>query len=526
MAEQSLKQNQVVLNVRNRKAIVNFYDREANYLKAGEPVIIVCNRFNRKYEDAIIHNFISQWMGDFALVTTNPNTVTELNSERVINAKRSPIENWAAQRKNIIKSLANCIKNKEGVVVFPSRRIRNYSLDRITWDKEILKCIYELKVPVITVCVKSINSGIDNGWPSVFRNLKYVFSAKKEFNLQVRVGKPLTVSEIQNFKKPKAFRRYLFTKTHALGTSIDLDKFYALPNRGGKSAIATLISPEVLEREIAAIEKYRVAQKGHLEVYICSALIIPNIMKQLGILREITYREAGEGTGKAMDIDEFDLYYKQIFIWDSKAAKIVGGYRMGCGDEIMYAYGRSGFYLNTLFKLKKDLEPVLSQSLEMGRSFIVKEYQKEAFPLFLLWKAIFFYVNREKTYRYLLGPVSISADYSRFSRQLIVAFLKEHFYDEKMAKLVVARNPFKKQLDVRSKKSLLMQFDGVLNNLDKFIEDIEPNHFRLPMLIKQYIKQNSKFIGFNVDPMFSNAVDCLIVLDLKKLPDSTIDNLK
>ena len=71
-----------------------------------------------------------------------------------------------------------------------------------------------------------------------------------------------------------------------------------------------------------------------------------------------------------------------------------------------------------------------------------------------------------------------------------------------------------------------MQFDGVLNNLDKFIEDIEPNHFRLPVLIKQYIKQNSKFIGFNVDPMFSNAVDCLIVLDLKKLPDSTIDNLK
>lgn len=509
----------------HKRAIVNFYDTESGYFKSKEPVVIVCNRFSREYEDAILYKCVENWNPHFVLVTTRANSVKELGDENVICAKTSNEQTWEQQTEAIAGAIKKSIHDKKSVIVFPSRRIRDYSFDRIAWDKCILRCIYELKVPVVTVCIKSIASDTDSGWTSIFRNLRIAFYPKREFNLQLRAGKPLTAGELENFKQAKALRRYLFTKTHALGTSTQLDKFYTKQVSGFKVEVAAEAPPPVLMKEIEAIEKYKVAQKGSMAVYICPALIIPNIMKQLGVLREITYREAGEGTGKAIDIDEFDLYYKQIFIWDSKKEKIVGGYRMGCGDEIMYAYGRSGFYLNTLFKLKKELEPVLNHSLEMGRSFVVKEYQKDAFPLFLLWKAIFIFLNREKHYQYLLGPVSLSSDYSHFSRKLIVAFLERHFFDKKMAKLVVARNPFKEKLEVRSKRVLLQQFNGVLNNLDKFIEEIEPSHFRLPVLIKQYIKQNSRFIGFNVDPLFNNAIDCLIVLDIKKLPDSTAQNL-
>ena len=148
----------------------------------------------------------------------------------------------------------------------------------------------------------------------------------------------------------------------------------------------------------------------------CPHPTIPNIIREIGRLREVTFREIGEGTNKSIDLDEYDIYYHHLFIWDTEAKLIVGAYRIGLGDEIFYSMGKKGFYVAELFKIKEQFTPVLKKSLELGRSFIRKEYQQKPLPLFLLWKGILKYLIDNPRYRYLIGPVSISNTFSKFSK--------------------------------------------------------------------------------------------------------------
>src|SRR5690606_1912751 len=126
------------------------------------------------------------------------------------------------------------------------------------------------------------------------------------------------------------------------------------------------------------------------------------------------YREVGEGTNKEIDTDEFDLYYHHLIIWDKEAKRIAGGYRLGRGADIMTRYGREGFYINQLFKFSEEFNPILTQSIDLGRSYVISDYQKRPLPLFLLWKGILFFLLQNDSYRYLTGPVSISNEFSDF----------------------------------------------------------------------------------------------------------------
>ncbi len=501
-------------------------NKESAYFQTEGPFIVVCNRFSNKYEDAIITAAARKYIDDFRLITTNRKATPLLDDQRLICINKPLLATWDNSRKAIIDYMLDCIKKKIPVFLFPSRRITPYNFETIAWDKQIVKGIYGAGVPVIPMCVSAEHQRDNDSAQNVLKNVLNTFQEAKTAKLKIRIGKPITVSDLEKFEQPKQFRRFLFTKTHALGSSINLEKFYTEDQSKKRKPIAYRVAASVLKQEIEGLKKdFLIAEKGSLQVFICPTLAIPNVMKEIGVLREITYRQEGEGSGKSADIDEYDLYYKQIFIWDSKAEQIAGGYRMGCGDEVMNTYGRTGFYLHTLFKFEKEFDPLFRQSLDLGRSFVVKHYQKDAFPLFLLWKAIYAFLKQHEQYRYLTGPVSVSATYSPLSRQIIVAFLKEHFLDKKLSAYVTPRHPFKEKLGPKKKKVLLKQFDGLFSDLDKFIEDIEPGHHKIPVLLKQYIKQNSKFLGFNVDPDFSDALDCLILLDVKKIPSTTIENL-
>ncbi len=500
--------------------------KETDSLKAEGPFIVVCNRFNYKYEDALLTSIARKYTDDFRLLTTNRKANDFLNDQRIICVKKSLLSSWNDSRDALIEYMQDCIRKKVSVFIFPSRRLSTYNFETIAWDKKIIKAVYEAGVPVIPMCIGTVNQQADYSIQNTFKNALAAFRTAEVPQLIARVGKPILPTELKKFDKPKQFRRFIFTKTHALGSSVSVDRFYTDEKNKLRKKIDPRVAASILKKEIDELNAdFLVAQKGTLKVFICPTLAIPHVMKEIGVLRETTYRQEGEGSGRSCDVDEFDLYYRQIFIWDSKTEQIVGGYRMGCGNEIMNNYGRSGFYLSTLFRFEKEFDPIFNQSLDLGRSFIVEEYQKETFPLFLLWKAIYAFLQQNEQYRYLMGPVSISASYSPLSRQIIVAFLKEHFVDKKLSNLVTPRNPFKETLGFRKKKILLQQFNGLFSDLDRFIEDIEPGHHKMPVLLKQYIKQNSKFLGFNVDADFSDALDCLILLDVKKLPSSTVENL-
>ena len=157
---------------------------------------------------------------------------------------------------------------------------------------------------------------------------------------------------------------------------------------------------------------------------------------------------------------------------------------------------------------------------------MVKEYQQKRLPLFLLWKGIMHFLTSKPEVKYLIGPVSISNNYSRFSRMLMVEFIRRFYFNHHLAKWVEPRKQFKVNFKKVEGGTLLDGAKEDMKKIDQIISDVEPDHAPLPVLIKKYIRQNAKIIGFNLDPKFNHALDGLMILDIDDLPKSSIEDLQ
>jgi hypothetical protein len=211
-----------------------------------------------------------------------------------------------------------------------------------------------------------------------------------------------------------------------------------------------------------------------------------------------------------------------MFLWDDEAQRIAGAYRMGLGAEIFRKHGIKGFYLQELFRFEPELYDMMSKSIEMGRAFIIKEYQQKPMPLFLLWKGIVHLTLRFPEHKFLIGGVSISNQFTDFSKSLMIEFMKSHYYDPYIAQYIHAKKDFKIKLKDADKDFIFDETEADLNKFDKIIDEIEPGALRMPVLIKKYIKQNAKVVAFNVDPLFNNAIDGLMYIRIADLPESTV----
>jgi putative hemolysin len=288
--------------------------------------------------------------------------------------------------------------------------------------------------------------------------------------------------------------------------------------------IITPINTEDIITEVAQLKQddCKLLSSKNYDVYLTKGDRAPNILNEIGRLREITFRAVGEGTNEATDLDKFDSYYHHMFLWDNEAQRIAGAYRMGLGAQIFKRYGIDGFYLQDLFRFEPELYKMMSQSLELGRAFIIKEYQQKPMPLFLMWKGIVHTTLRYPEHKYLIGGVSISNQFSNFSKSLMIEFMKSHYYDPYIAQYVHPKKEFKVKLNDADKDFVFDATEADLNKFDKVIDEIEPGALRLPVLLKKYIKQNCRLVGFNVDPLFNNAVDGLMYIKVSDLPDSTV----
>jgi hypothetical protein len=195
---------------------------------------------------------------------------------------------------------------------------------------------------------------------------------------------------------------------------------------------------------------------------------------------------------------------------------------MGLGSIIFAKYGINGFYLQDLFRFEPELYDMMSTSIEMGRAFIIKEYQQKPMPLFLLWKGIVHTTLRYPEHKYLIGGVSISNKFSEFSKGLMIEFMKSNYYDPYIAQYINPKKEYKVKLKDADKDFVFDASAADLNKFDKIIDEVEPGSLRMPVLIKKYIKQNAKVIAFNVDPLFNNAIDGLMYIRISDLPESTV----
>ena len=289
--------------------------------------------------------------------------------------------------------------------------------------------------------------------------------------------------------------------------------------------IIDAISLDLIQNDIKGIQNQLLVELKNFQAFFAQAKQIPNLLKEIGRLREITYREVGEGTGKSLDLDAYDPYCEHIFIWDCTEEKVVGAYRILCGKKNMEEKGIDGLYISTLFNLDAEIYPLLMQSLELGRSFIIKEYQKRPTPLFILWKALLFSVLKSDA-RYLIGPVSISGKYTDEAKSLTLLFLGKYFCLDDLSQFIHPKNQYELQLpDDFNEQDFMNSVGNDFNKLDKYIQQYEEG-YHTPILVRQYISLlGTRVIGFNIDPNFNYCIDALMLMDLSKAPKQTIESL-
>lgn len=252
-------------------------------------------------------------------------------------------------------------------------------------------------------------------------------------------------------------------------------------------------------------------------VYLAPANAAPNVPREIGRLRELTFRAAGEGAGEPLDLDSFDPHYLHLFLWSKPGREVAGAYRLGPTPDLLPRFGAPGLYSSTLFHFRPEWFDRIGPTLELGRSLVRPEYQKQYAPLMLLWKGITRYVSDHPECAVLFGAVSISDDYNPVSRCLLVSFLETQ-KEAGLAGLVRPRRPYRRNHLTHRCELAVSGFLRDVEGLSAPIADLEGDGKGAPILIKQYMKAGGRVLGFNIDPRFSNVLDVLMMADLRRAP--------
>ncbi|WP_435414575.1 GNAT family N-acyltransferase [Polaribacter aestuariivivens] len=436
-----------------------------------------------------------------------------------------------------IKSALSHLKEGKPLGIFPAGEVSTYKDGKLKvdkpWEEGAVRLIKKANVPVIPIYFHAKNSRLFYFLSKISDTLRTAKLPSEVISqggkvVKVRIGKPISVADQNEFKEIPDFYEFIRKKTYMLANPFEkANKLISTQNIKIKKPAKKITSQRNVDlfiKEINALreKEARLLESKNYEVFFAKAKDIPNLIHEIGRLREITFREVGEGTNKEIDLDKFDKYYHHLLLWDQEANCLAGAYRMGLGKEIYKKYGINGFYIQTLFRIEPELFQMMENTIEMGRAFIISEYQQKPMPLFLLWKGIVHVTLRYPEYKYLMGGVSISNQFSDFSKSLMIEFMKSHYYDPYIAQYIYPKKEYKVKLKDGDKDFVFDATQSDMQKFDKIIDEIEPGALRIPVLIKKYVKQNARLVAFNVDPKFNNAVDGLMYIKVADIPESTV----
>lgn len=450
-----------------------------------------------------------------------------------------PFGGGDAKRRNAVplRDAINWVRGGGALAVFPAGEVAHLTLrDRHVaeppWSATIGKIIVRTKASVVPVFFEGRNSGGFQALGLLHPRLRTALLPrellnKKNRSVKVAIGQAIRPETLRRCGKPSHMSDYLRLRTLMLAATLR-DRRYACTNERRSGAtlmpIAAAQDAERLEAEIDAIpETGRLAQLGRVAVYCSAADRIPSMLKEIGRQRELTFREVGEGTGRSEDMDRFDRYYLHLFAWDHDAQRLVGAYRVGLADGIVREHGLQGLYTHTLFKFGRRLMSHWGPAIELGRSFVVREYQRSYAPLLLLWKGIGRFLATHPRYRVLFGAVSISDDYDTTTKRILMSFLRANFFDADLSALATPRNPPALAPLRQDEAQLLSTAVQDVDDVDGLVREIEAGARGVPVLLRQYLKLNAKLIGFNVDPVFGNVLDGLFYVDLATIGRSLLE---
>ena len=435
------------------------------------------------------------------------------------------------KNKQAVEEARQWVADGHQLLIFPSGEVSSYDfkLKKIVdpkWRNTASRIARNTEATVTPVFIEGANSWLFQGLGMIHPILRTIrlireLINKKGDTLNFRIGKAISATELEALPSDSAATNYLRLNTYLLSTSDAYEEAPPVYNSHWGEDIPEPAPGYDLAEEIDSLPSDTLLiNKGDMQVYCATAKQLPRVSTEIGRLRELTFRKVGEGSGKALDLDRYDDYYLHLFLWNAKEKEVIGAYRIGQIDVILKNHGIHGIYTRSLFRYQANFLHKLGCSLEMGRSFVRPEYQKSLSALLLLWKGIGAYVAANPKYRMLFGPVSISADYSEVSRQLMAGCLGVNNSDQALAELVRPTTPLKNKGQFWSVEDL----QGLKNvdQLSSMVQQIEKDNKGIPILLKQYLKLSGELAAFNVDPAFNDALDGLIIVDLLRVDERTL----
>ena len=444
-----------------------------------------------------------------------------------------PVDPYAREtsaRSNVapMRAALRLLKQDGILLTFPAGGVAAWNMKKMrieeaAWQANLGTLVRRSGAHVVPVCFQGANSPFFHTLGAVHPMVRTSLMLRELMNkvgTQVRltIGRPIPPRRIAACPEDASLMRYLRMHTLLLGQN------QAAPPVPTPTALtvakpvmlATHACANRLTREVAALTgtASELASASGIVVFIATAPQIPYLLKEIGRLREVTFRAVGEGTGQAVDLDSFDDYYEHLFLWDERQQAVMGAYRIGRTDRILAQHGSRGLYTNSLFRFKPELLRRLTPAIELGRSFIRPEYQGHRQALPLLWRGIGEFVVRNPRYRLLFGPVSISREYSDLSRTLMLRYLKQDHFDVTLGRLVKPRSPFRERGRPMPQGDFAEAALKDVEAIGDLVSALEKDGKGLPILLKHYLKLNARLLSFNVDPQFADVVDGLILVDL------------
>ncbi|MCZ6659431.1 MAG: GNAT family N-acetyltransferase [Gammaproteobacteria bacterium] len=309
-------------------------------------------------------------------------------------------------------------------------------------------------------------------------------------------------------ERPAEFAKLL---TYLQSTAISLPVEVTDP--ADMPPVAPPVDPREIEAEIDQLpgEQRLHTHRQRLTAYFGSHAQLSATVKEITRLRELTFRAFEEGSGQEVDVDEFDATYLHLFVWDARARLIVGGYRLGQTDRLLESYGTEGVYLGSMFEFEDSFYEG-SAMLEIGRSFVVPEYQKAHTSLYMLWCGIGRFLVMNPQYRRLYGVVSMSRLYDSRTMAAIRDALLEPSSE------VRAKSAYEPDLGAEWRDYLASNRPMAMRDVSRIVRALEDDQRDVPVLIRHYHKLGARFVSAAVDSNFNNTPGLLLCLDVPSIP--------
>jgi putative hemolysin len=508
-------------------------------IPASGPVVVVANHPYGVLDGALLTVLLTRVRSDVKVLTNSLlGDIPELQQHCIFVDPFETDRSVESNRKPIREALA-WLQIGGMLAIFPAAEVSHWQMPPAQvadpeWNDTAVRLIRRTGATALPVFFCGHNSVGFQLLGMIHPKLRTAFLLQEFLKqegrtVEVRVGSPVAADAITSLSDDLEAIEYLRWRTYLLARRGQSHASWQTAIRTRfvskiQEAVGAPIETAKLAQEIACLPANRcLAENSDFAVYLALANELPNLLLEVGRLREITFRDVREGTGRARDLDSFDEYYWHILLWNKTKQELVGAYRAGNTAEIISSRGVDGLYTSTLFRYDDRLFQKLGPALELGRSFVRPEYQRQYAPLLLLWKGIARLVAMHPEMPVLFGAVSISNDYNKASREIIYRFFESRVQEDELATYIVPRRKFRPSLlrnwDCRAMCRSLRD----LEELSEPITDVESDGKGLPILLKQYAKIGGKLLGFNVDRKFSDVLDGLVLVDLRQTDPAVLE---